>query len=124
MVEDTTKKLKLKLNLPPTKLPPLNTTVVKADSGATKHYFKSEHQHILQQLQATHIPATVQLPNNETITSSAIGYLPSTSNNLSATATKVHVFPDLQSSSLLSLGQLCDDNCEIYLTADSPLDQT
>jgi hypothetical protein len=35
--------------------------------------------------------------------------------NLSTSARKVHIFKDLQSASLISLGQLCDDNCVVTL---------
>jgi len=34
---------------------------------------------------------------------------------LSSSATKAHIFRDLQSASLVSLGQFCDDNCNIVL---------
>ena len=57
---------------------------------------------------------TVYLPNNDNITSTAHGHLPLP--ELSSASTKTHILPDLQNSSLLSLGQLCDDNCIIHLT--------
>ena len=45
------------------------------------------------------------------------GYLPL--NNLSKIATEAHTFPHLKSSSLLSLGQLCDDGCDVLLNRTS-----
>jgi len=33
------------------------------------------------------------------------------SNQLTPTATEGHIFDDLKSGSLISLGQLCDDDC-------------
>jgi hypothetical protein len=46
--------------------------------------------------------------------STSSGLLPFQS-NLSTSACKVHIFKDLQSASLISLGQLCDDNCVVTL---------
>ena len=51
----------------------------------------------------------VQLPDEATISSSHEADLPIYA--LSNAAKKVRIFPDLSSSSLLSIGQLCDDNC-------------
>ena len=68
---------------------------------------------ILQNL-ITKLGPTVFLPNNASITSSASGNIPIQS--LSATSTKAHILPGLKNSSLLSLGQLCDDGCIVHLT--------
>ena len=57
---------------------------------------------------------TVHLPNLETITSSAAGFLP-LHTSVSTAAKLTHVFDDLHSASLLSLGQLCDDGCKVLL---------
>lgn len=57
---------------------------------------------------------TVFLPNNDHISSNAAGHLPIPS--LSKESTKAHLLPGLQNSSLLSLGQICDDDCIIHLT--------
>ena len=58
---------------------------------------------------------TVHLPNGETISASMQGFL-TCSSKLSKQAQLVHVFPDLHSTSLISLGQLCDDGCIVVLT--------
>jgi hypothetical protein len=55
------------------------------------------------------------LPNNESMTSTTSGSIPFQS-SLSQQACKAHIFKDLQSSSLISLGRLCDDDCTITLT--------
>ena len=68
----------------------------------------------LQQCTPTRGP-TVHLPNGETISASIQGYL-TCAKKLSQQAKLVHVFPDLHSTSLISLGQLCDDGCTIVLT--------
>ena len=41
------------------------------------------------------------------------GFLPY--NNLSTKAKKPNILPKLQSASLMSLGQLCDDDCQVNL---------
>ena len=61
---------------------------------------------------------TVTLPNNEKISSTEQGKLPLHS-DLSSTALTAAILPGLQSSSLISLGQLCDDNCDILLNKKS-----
>ena len=56
----------------------------------------------------------VQLPNNEMIASNERGQIP-LSNSLSKDAKNAQILPKLASSSLISLGQLCDDDCIIML---------
>ena len=56
----------------------------------------------------------VQLPNGKYITSSKQGELP-LSKELSTTAKIATILPHLKSSSLISLGKLCDDGCNILL---------
>ena len=70
-------------------------------------------KHILHHL-IKKLGPTVFLPNNESITSTASGYLPIP--QLSPTSNTTHILPGLKSSSLLSLGQICDDNCIVQLT--------
>ena len=83
---------------------------MKADSGATGNYIRDIDKNILQNLHTTPGPR-VQLPDASTIQSQQTGYLPIP--GLSQTTTTAHVFKDLQSSSLLSVGKLCDDNCQV-----------
>ena len=56
---------------------------------------------------------TVQLPNNET-TRAAIAAKHTLENSLSAHAKNAQIFDGLHSASLISLGQLCDNDC-IYI---------
>ena len=91
------------------------TVIAKADSGASKHYIREEDKNILCDIKNDPHGPTVQLPNDATITSTESGFLPLTS-DLSTTAKKAHILPELHSASLISLGQLCDDNCKIFLT--------
>ncbi len=69
--------------------PHTTTVITKADSGASRHYFCSCDQHVIK----GHIP----IPR------------------LGLQATEAHIFDKLQSSSLISLGQLCDDDCTVLL---------
>ena len=61
----------------------------------------------------------VSLPDNTVIQGTEKGHLPLCTASLSQKATQAHVFPHLSSASLLSLGQLCDDDCKIYLDKQS-----
>ena len=61
-------------------------------------------------VQATSHSANVQLPDSSTISATAVGRLPLPA-PLTLLATKTHVFDDLQSASLISLGNLCDNDC-------------
>ena len=56
----------------------------------------------------------VTLPNNEAIQSDQQYQLP-ISKKLSTYAQKATVLPQLKSSSLVSLGQLCDNNYQVLL---------
>ena len=55
------------------------------------------------------------LPDTSTIHATEEGMLP-ISDLLSKAAKKTMILPNLHSSSLISLGQLCDDNCTVILT--------
>ena len=59
----------------------------------------------------------MRLQNCETITSIKHDFLTNCS-NLSNAAKKAHIFRDLHTSSLISLGQLCDVNCQVFLDKD------
>ena len=56
----------------------------------------------------------VTLPNAESISSTLSSTIP-LSNKLSAKAKQAIVLPNLHSSSLISLGQLYDDDCKVIL---------
>jgi hypothetical protein len=56
----------------------------------------------------------VSLPNGALIRSSHTGTLPVP--GLPPSACRAHVFPSLQSHSLLSIGQLCDHGCKAVFT--------
>ena len=56
----------------------------------------------------------VQLPNNDTMSASRTGNIP-LGISLRSHAKKAHIFDGLHSASLISLGQLCDDECVAIL---------
>ena len=87
--------------------------IAKADSGASRHYIRDDDKSILN-FRKKDLGPTVLLPNNDSMTSTESGILP-LSGHLNAAAKKAHIFSDLHSASLISLGQLCDDNCTIVL---------
>ena len=60
----------------------------------------------------------VTLPNNATLTSNQEGQL-FLNNKLSSNDQRATILYNLKSSSLISLSQLCDDNCEILLNKNN-----
>ena len=87
--------------------------IAKGDSAASHHYWRPEDQHYLTE-PSPNTAIQVQLPNASKIGSTVQGQLP-LHRKLSTTAKNAIVLPALKSSSLISLGQLCDDNCKIEL---------
>ena len=87
--------------------------IAKGDSGATHHYWRVEDANYLQKLN-TNDNTTVMLPNSKEIRSTAQGQLP-LSNQISQYVKDDIVLPDLKRSSLISLGQLCDNDRVITL---------
>ena len=92
-------------------MPP--TLIAKGDSAATSHYWRNEDTACLKNIRNVQGPS-VTLPNNVAIASNRQGQL-SLNSKLSLSAQKATILPNLKSSSLISLGQLCDDDCEILL---------
>ena len=89
-----------------------SVVLAKADSGASQHYLCPKDAKVLTNLHSTFPGPIVHLPDNSTIQATHKGGLPLKHGTaLPPAATKTHVFPQLQSSSLVSIGQLCDDNC-------------
>ena len=101
-------------HLPPSSLPQASPVVIaKGDSAASKHYFKSDDKHILVKVKFDANGPTVILPNSSWLKSFESGELP-ISTLISALGKKTAIFDELHSS-LISLGQLCDDNCVVVL---------
>ena len=91
------------------KIPPQHprTIIAKGDSAASNHYWALRDSIILDNVSDDDNAPSVTLPDKSTITAIQRGNIPVP--NLSSNATETKVFADLNHS-LISLGQLCDDN--------------
>ena len=83
---------------------------LKADSGASKNFVREKDAPALLNVKPLRNGPVAKLPNNETIQPNAKGELPF-STYLSPTAKESIIYPALKNASLLSIGQLCDDDC-------------
>ena len=90
--------------------PQQSTIILKADNGTSNKYCCTEDMLVITNLKDTPDGPTFQLPNNATINAKKTGSIP-LSGSLSTHAKKSHVFDGLHSASLISLGQLCYDDC-------------
>ena len=88
--------------------------VAKGDSEASNHYFALRDSDILEDVSNDGPHTSVLLPDSSSLTSISTGQLP-LSNAFSPGSKKTTIFPDLQSS-IVSLGQSCDDDCTVLLT--------
>ena len=88
----------------------------KGDSAASHHYWRVKDARCLSNITQCNGPS-VRLPNNEFISSTQQGLLP-LSSKLSHRAKTAKILPKLNSASLISMGQLCDDGCKVVLTKD------
>ena len=82
----------------------------KADTGASKHTSRKNTCSTLQNVKTLNAGPKVYQTNNESLQASHNGMLP-LNNYLSNTAKEAYVFPTVTTKSLVSVGQLCDDNC-------------
>ena len=93
-----------------------NYCIAKGDTGASSHYFMAKNKNILKDITQVKGPS-VLLPNKEIISSNEQGLLP-LSPLLSKKAQQTMILPELKSSNLISIGQLCDDGCDIIIDKD------
>ena len=89
----------------------------KGNSTPSHHYWRQKDQSCLNGAQLEN-SMKAQLPNASCITSTSQRQLP-LHDELSQTSNKLIILPTLQSSSLMFLGQLCDDNCDFFLNKKS-----
>ena len=92
--------------------PPSPTINMVPDSGASSNYLRPTDTACATNIIADTNGPTVTLPNNSTITADRIAQLP-LSSKLSTKAQQAHVLPGLTNASLLSVGKLCDDDCDV-----------
>ena len=89
--------------------PPQHATiVVKSDSGASDNYWCTEDTLVLTNLKYNRDGPTVQLPNNATMNATKTESIP-LQGSRSTHKKKSHVFDGINIPSLISLGQLYDD---------------
>jgi hypothetical protein len=115
-MENLITKVKHKVNdyFPLFSADPPNIILAKADSGASSHYFKPSDRTDLSALRSTPFEPTVMLPDSTNIQATHAGLLPLNS-SLSTTAKTAHILDGMTNSSLISIGQLCDDDCVAVL---------
>ena len=89
----------------------LHTTLTaKLDSGATKYFLTENDGKKLANIKNLLNGPTASLPNNALVKATKIGIIP-LNDKLSKKACEALIFPNITNASLLSVGQLCDDNC-------------
>jgi hypothetical protein len=94
--------------------PKPNTIFAKADSGASSHYLMPQDQASLMNLRPTPFGPTVMLPDSTNIQATHSGQLP-LHHSFSMKAKTAHVLDGITNASLISIGQLCDDDCVAVL---------
>ena len=94
---------------------PSNTFNAKLDSGTSKHFFKSTHSKFLNNVQELKNGLIAYLPNNTIVQASHKATI-TLHDNISKKASEVLIFPHLRNESLISIGQLCNDDCIIIFT--------
>lgn len=87
---------------------------LKADSGASNHFLTERDAPIFHKKKRVINGPPATLPNRQHIYPTIDGNLPLPS--LSPNATSTYVYPQLTNSSLLSIGQLCDEGCVAIFT--------
>ena len=95
-----------------TVIPPnLSSSIcLKADTGASKTYVRPTDKNILQERKNITNGPKVQIPNGASMKTIESGILP-LHKILSDKAQTGNVIDGLNNASLLSIGQLCDDDC-------------
>lgn len=90
-----------------------NTTPLISDTGATGIYLPLTHASLLTSVNPHHSPITVQLPNNELLTSTSSGRI--SLGAIPSPALATHIFPQL-TTPLLGNAQLCDHDLTVVYT--------
>ena len=93
--------------------PKQRVVIAKGDSAATHNYWRQEDTQCLMYIKPAS-PHNIILPNSGIIQPTHSGHFP-LSNKLSTKAKDALILPKLTSSSLISLGQLYDDDCKVIL---------
>ena len=94
-------------------VPPKYNIISEGDSGASTHYWQEADAACLTNVRPYNKPSVI-LPDSDTIAPLKKGVLP-LSSKLPIAAKMTTVLPYLKNSSLISLGQVCDDKCTVIL---------
>jgi hypothetical protein len=94
--------------VPPTNIQTDQTAI--PDTGATGHYLDAAAEQLCIDVKHTDTGPSVQVANGNTIKTNKRVIIP-LAPALSTTAKVGHIFDSLKSGSLISIGQLCDDDC-------------
>ena len=89
------------------------------DSEATSHHWCEEDKKALYNLE-NNDKSTVNLHNGQQIQSSEEDFI-NLSDKINKEYTKTTILPNLKSSSQISLGKLCGDNCKVELNKQAML---
>ena len=106
---------KTPLNSPKLACAKVQTKIViaKGESAATHYYWRERDKNALSNVEPTQ-RCIITLPHATTTSSSVSGKL-LLSSQLSSKAKNATVVLQLESASLISLGKLCDENCNFHL---------
>ena len=102
-----------KQNLNTLSIIPPKIILAKADSGASQHFRRKGDQQCLTKIKPYFGPSVI-LPYADTLAPSKQGII-NLSTSLSTNAQRATVLPKLKSTSLISLGQICDDKVTIVI---------
>ena len=95
--------------------PPKPATIIsKAGRVVSNNYWQTEYMTVFTNVKRTRDGPTVQLPNNETMSTTRTENI-TLESSLSAHAKKTHIFDGLYSASYISLSQMFDDDCVAIL---------
>ena len=90
--------------------------ITKADTRETTHFFTQDDAHALVGVPPTKMGTRVILTDNSTMELEQVVHLPLA---LPPAATETHAFSAFQNTSLISIVQLCDDDCEAIFNKNS-----
>ena len=91
----------------------LGTIIAKGDRAASNRYWRHQDKEVLSNIKHISGPSVLLL-NGDKISSTKEGLIP-LSNKLSTIAFTAMILPGLKNASLISISQLCDDDCDVFL---------
>jgi hypothetical protein len=114
-VETVTSKQTQPLDHTPTSTLKYANHAAIVDTGATGHYLDTAAEQYCTDVEHTNTGPSVRVANSENIETTKSVIVP-LAKELSTQAKLGHIFDGLQSGSLITIGQLCDDDCIALFT--------